>query len=398
MTSLREDLDEALTRLNQLESTQNPNLLSSLRGDFDDSLQRLSRLEVFTSTDLQGALNGALNRLDQLEATQNPNLFNNLRGDLDKSLERLNRLEGAAKSSLQSDLDGVLTRLMQVEASLVRRGGLKVKFTEDPPAEESRFANTQALTRSLYTSAAGTASTAAGSTPDLTDADEVKFLKDWVKKEEQRQFEATRENASERPQVVRTDASEPGDEASGQTAGLCAALYGKALQAEAEPATKQKGVAALMKGLRSGEVNKIVDDMPGEQAKVETKKASAEESQAFLRARALQSTLEEEEAPAPFKKGDTVKIMKESRMKGKLAIVKDPCWHHDLIKVKEPCWHHDLIKVEMEEDDPKGRIKTFAQEELELVQANDPEMDNNDLASAIVRHVCKFAARNPRPP
>lgn len=56
-----------------------------------------------------------------------------------------------------------------------------------------------------------------------------------------------------------------------------------------------------------------------------------------------------------FHEHDRVRIVKATRLKGKFAVVVDPEWL-------------GLVKVEMEENDPKGRIKTFNVSDLELVQ------------------------------
>jgi len=62
-----------------------------------------------------------------------------------------------------------------------------------------------------------------------------------------------------------------------------------------------------------------------------------------------------------------VKVVKDTRLKGQLATVIDPCWK-------------DLVKVEMLEEDAKGRIKSFTEEELELAEEDGLEpQDGDDL-------------------
>merc|ERR1712159_701924 len=55
-----------------------------------------------------------------------------------------------------------------------------------------------------------------------------------------------------------------------------------------------------------------------------------------------------------FRFGDRVKIMKESRLKGKFATVIDAKWH-------------GLVKVEMADYDAEGQVKAFKDDDLKLV-------------------------------
>jgi len=76
----------------------------------------------------------------------------------------------------------------------------------------------------------------------------------------------------------------------------------------------------------------------------------------------LPPSAKKQEGAQVFRKGDRVWIMKEGRMKGKLAEVLDPCWN-------------GLVKVETEKDE-KGNIKSYHPVEVQLavqVPANQME-------------------------
>jgi serine/threonine protein kinase len=62
-----------------------------------------------------------------------------------------------------------------------------------------------------------------------------------------------------------------------------------------------------------------------------------------------------------FSRGDRVRITKESRTKGKTAVVIQPYWH-------------GLVKVMMEEEDEKGMTKSFRATQLELITENQEEV------------------------
>jgi hypothetical protein len=70
-----------------------------------------------------------------------------------------------------------------------------------------------------------------------------------------------------------------------------------------------------------------------------------------------------------FKKGDKVRVTKESRARGRLAVVLEPRWY-------------GLVQVELEDDGYKGQVKTFLPAELELVEATDAESATLELSEA----------------
>jgi hypothetical protein len=63
----------------------------------------------------------------------------------------------------------------------------------------------------------------------------------------------------------------------------------------------------------------------------------------------------EQNHEAIFRVGDHVTILKQSRCNGRRARVVNPSWHR-------------LVKVRMDEDDVKGRIKSYKQSQLEIIQ------------------------------
>mmetsp|Transcript_17728 Transcript_17728/g.28831 ORF Transcript_17728/g.28831 Transcript_17728/m.28831 type:complete len:579 (-) Transcript_17728:79-1815(-) len=62
-----------------------------------------------------------------------------------------------------------------------------------------------------------------------------------------------------------------------------------------------------------------------------------------------------------FEVGDRVRVMKETRLKGKTATVLDPCWRK--------CNGYTLVQVKMDEADEKGEVKSFTQGDLEPLDA-----------------------------
>jgi len=62
-----------------------------------------------------------------------------------------------------------------------------------------------------------------------------------------------------------------------------------------------------------------------------------------------------------FEAGDRVRVMKQTRLKGKTATVLDPFWRK--------CNGYTLVQVKMDEADEKGEVKSFTQGDLEPLDA-----------------------------